>query len=301
MNQLGGEMALQSMTGFSRTSAAYGDNVVSWEVRSVNGKSADIRLRVPSGFERYEQPVKKAVRTRFSRGNFSAVLTITRQTSQMVPVVNEAFLKDIAELAQRLEQQFGCRPAAADGLLALKGVLEQPEMEADLELAEKLDHQVMENFEAALDGLEAARREEGEALFAVLTGHLKQIEELTLRAEADKSREPSAIRERLQIQLAPLLDVSQLDETRLYQEAALLATKADITEEIDRLKTHIASGRKLLSSQGPAGRKLDFLAQELNRESNTLCSKSNAGSITTIGMKLKVEVDRFREQVQNLE
>jgi uncharacterized protein (TIGR00255 family) len=217
-------------------------------------------------------------------------------------VVNEAFLRDVAGLAQRLQEQFGVAPSTADGLLALRGVLEVPEVMETPETRAALDAAILQALEDALSQLEQARLQEGRALGALLLGHLDRIGELTLRAEADPSREVGAIRQRLTEQVKLLLDASaELDEARLHQEAAFLATKADIREEIDRLKTHVASGRALLASGGAIGRKLDFLAQEFNRESNTLCSKSNAASITAIGLELKAVVDQFREQVQNLE
>ena len=151
-------------------------------------------------------------------------------------------------------------------------------------------------------GSKQARAGEGAALGAVLAGHLDRIEALTQQAEADPSREPARIRQRIAEQVRLLLDAANgLDETRLNMEAALLATKADIREELDRLKTHVASARALLAGGGAVGRKLDFLSQEFNRESNTLCSKSNAASLTAIGLELKAVVDQFREQVQNLE
>ncbi|WP_315920297.1 YicC/YloC family endoribonuclease [Mesorhizobium sp. SP-1A] len=296
-------MNLQSMTGFARAATDHDGTAIAWEVKSVNGKSAEVRLRLPPGFDRLEPSVRQAIQKRFSRGNFQAALTISRMTStQPQPVVNEAFLKDLAGLAQRLQEQFATTPATADGLLALRGVLEIPELiETDEERA-ALDSAIEVTLGKALAGLEQARRTEGEALRALLSGHLDAIEALTLRAEADPSREPAAIRERLAEQVRLLLDASAgLDEARLHQEAAFLATKADIREEIDRLKTHVASGRSLLAAGGSIGRKLDFLAQEFNRESNTLCSKSNAASVTAIGLELKAVVDQFREQVQNLE
>ncbi|TKB30949.1 MAG: DUF1732 domain-containing protein, partial [Mesorhizobium sp.] len=165
-----------------------------------------------------------------------------------------------------------------------------------------LDATILSALDMALAGLEQARQSEGAALRKLLSGHIDAIEALTLKAEADPSREPAAIRERITEQVRLLMDASaNLDAVRLHQEAAFLATKADIREEIDRLKTHVASGRALLSSGGAVGRKLDFLAQEFNRESNTLCSKSNAAAVTAIGLELKAVVDQFREQVQNLE
>jgi uncharacterized protein (TIGR00255 family) len=296
-------MNLQSMTGFARASSESEGTSIAWEVKSVNGKSAEVRLRFPPGFERLEQNVRQTIQKRFSRGNFQATLTVNRiGGSQTQPVINEAFLKDIAGLAKRLEEQFGLATASADGLLALRGVLELPETAETEEDRTKLDAVVIATLDQALSALEKARGDEGEALKSLLSGHIDTIEALTLRAEADPSREPAAIRARISEQVGLLMDAStNLDEARLHMEAAFLATKADIREEIDRLKTHVASARSLLGGQGPVGRKLDFLAQEFNRESNTLCSKSNAASVTAIGLELKVVVDQFREQVQNLE
>lgn len=296
-------MGLQSMTGFSRAVGAAGATTAVWELRSVNGKSIEFRLRVPPGLERLEPAVRQAVQQRFARGNIQATLTLSRAAgSQPQPVVNEAFLRDIAELAKRLETQFGAAPASADGLLALRGVLDVPETIETDEQRAALDADLLTLLGQALDGLTAARRAEGDALQGLLSGHVDEIEALTRRAESDPSREPAAIRERLAEQVRQLLDAgASLDEQRLYAEAALLATKADIREELDRLTTHVASARALLGQGGPVGRKLDFLAQEFNRESNTLCSKSNAAAVTATGLELKAVVDRFREQVQNLE
>jgi uncharacterized protein (TIGR00255 family) len=296
-------MALQSMTGFARSTADHQGASIAWEVKSVNGKSIELRLRLPSGFERLETAVRQVVQRRFSRGNFQATLTIGRAGGlQPQPVVNEAFLKDIAGLAQRLQEAFGFAPATADGLLALRGVLDVPEPMESEEVRASLDAELLAALDDALTGLAAARRAEGDALRVVLLAHVDAIEALTHKAEADPSRDPSVIRERLAGQVRMLMDASaNLDESRLHVEAAFLATKADIREEIDRLKTHVASARGLLASGGVVGRKLDFLAQEFNRESNTLCSKSNAATVTAIGLELKAVVDQFREQVQNLE
>jgi uncharacterized protein (TIGR00255 family) len=296
-------MTLQSMTGFARAVADIDGVSIAWEVKSVNGKSVELRLRLPPGFERLEPAARQAVQKRFSRGNFQATLTVGRAGGlQAQPVVNEAFLKDVAGLAQRLQEQFGVAPPSADGLLALRGVLDVPEPTESEEVRAALDAALLSALDTALAGLEAARGAEGEALKALLLGHVDAIEALTLRAEADPSRDPAVIREKLAEQVRLLMDASaNLDESRLHMEAAFLATKADIREEIDRLKTHVASARSLLGSAGAVGRKLDFLAQEFNRESNTLCSKSNAASVTAVGLELKAVVDQFREQVQNLE
>ncbi|TIW35032.1 MAG: YicC family protein [Mesorhizobium sp.] len=296
-------MNLQSMTGFARAVAEYDGNSIAWEVKSVNGKSIEVRLRLPQGFERLESAVRQTIQKRFSRGNFQATLTVGRAAGHQVqPVVNEAFLKDLAGLAKRLQEQFGVAPATADGLLALRGVLDIPETIETEEARAALDGAILASLETVLTGLEMARQGEGAALRLLLAGHIDAIEALTLKAEADPSREPAAIRDRIAEQVRLLMDASaNLDASRLHQEAAFLATKADIREEIDRLKTHVASARVLLANGGAIGRKLDFLAQEFNRESNTLCSKSNAAAVTAIGLELKAVVDQFREQVQNLE
>ena len=296
-------MNLQSMTGFARAVAEHDGASIAWEVKSVNGKSVEVRLRLPQGFERLEPAVRQTLQKRFSRGNFQATLTVGRAAGQQVqPVVNEVFLRDLAGLAKRLQEQFGVAPATADGLLSLRGVLDIPETSETEEVRAALDTAILAALETALAGLEHARQSEGEALRSLLSGHIAAIEALTLKAEADPSREPAAIRERIAEQVRLLMDASaNLDAGRLHMEAAFLATKADIREEIDRLKTHVASGRALLANGGAIGRKLDFLAQEFNRESNTLCSKSNAATVTAIGLELKAVVDQFREQVQNLE
>lgn len=297
------EMALQSMTGFARARREDDAVAVVWEARSVNGRGLETRLRLPQGFERLEQPLKQRIGKRFSRGNIQASLTVSYGVTSRRPVVDEELLFTLAGLARRLQDEHGAAPARADGLLALRGVLDLPEADAlDKDGQERIEALAFDAFDAALDDLERARGAEGEALKKVLEGQIGQIEALTLQAEADPARSPASIRGRLAEQLRLLLETAEgLDEARLNQEAAILAAKADIREEIDRLKTHVVAARTLLSGQGAIGRKLDFLAQELNRESNTLCSKSNASSVTAIGLELKAVVDQFREQVQNLE
>lgn len=295
-------MGLQSMTGFARSTGEFDGAAIIWELRSVNGKGLEMRLRLPPGQERLEQAARQAIQRRFARGNIQATLTISTGGRFAQPVVNEAFLLELAGIARRLETDLGCAPASADGLLALRGVLEVPESIPDEERRASLEAELVRVLEEALWALEDSRRAEGRALASVLAGHLDAIEALARRAEADPSREPAVIRQRLAEQVRLLMDAAPaLDEPRLHQEAAFLATKADIREEIDRLTTHVDNARVLLAEGGVVGRKLDFLAQEFNRESNTLCSKANAGSVTAIGLELKAVVDQFREQVQNLE
>ncbi len=295
---------LQSMTGFARTQGEHAGAALAWEVKSVNGKSVELRLRLPPGYERLEQQARAEVQKRFARGNFQATLTVARPGAQQVQlIVNDTFLREVAALAQRLQSEFGASAASADGLLGLKGVLEMPELVESEEDKAAFDAAAIGLLALALTELEAARQAEGAALKVLLEAHIDAISGLTARAEADPSREPAAIRQKLADQVRMLLDASGgvLDDQRLYLEASLLAAKADIREEIDRLKTHVVSARQLLANGTPAGRRLDFLAQEFNRESNTLCSKANAAAITAIGLDLKAIVDQFREQVQNLE
>lgn len=295
-------MPLQSMTGFARAEGECDGAVFAWELKSVNGKGLEARLRLPTGLERLEQGVRSAIQRRFSRGNVHATLSVSRPAGQGTPIVNRAFLHEVALLSQQLSKEYGFRPASADGLLALRGVLEQGEAEQGPEQRDAFDSSVMAALETALDDLATMRAQEGKALTAFLLLQVDEIEVLTLRAEADPSREPAEIARRLAQQVDLLMaSGKQFDADRLHAEAALLAAKADIREELDRLKTHVASARDLIASAGRVGRKLDFLAQEFNREANTLCSKSNAAAITAIGLQMKVAVDQFREQVQNIE
>ncbi|MBO6719304.1 MAG: YicC family protein [Rhizobiaceae bacterium] len=296
-------MALQSMTGFARAAGECRDTVIVWELRSVNGRGLDARLRLPPGSERLEPAVRQAIQAGFSRGNIQAALSLSAAPGvTQKPAVNEALLAELAAYSRNLQEQHGLAPASADGLLALRGVIEFPDAITSDEEREALDATVLAVLAEAIEALASARAAEGAALGDLLGKQIAAIEELTRKAEADPSREPAAIRARLAEQVAQLLSAStQLDEARLHAEAAFLATKADIREEIDRLYTHVASGRSLLAGGGAVGRKLEFLAQEFNREANTLCSKSNASSVTAIGLELKAVVDQFREQVQNLE
>ena len=290
------------MTGFARATVERAGTVATWELRSLNGKGLDLRLRLPPGLDRVEQAVRQSVQRHFARGNIQAVLTLGGAAAQVQPVVNEVFLQDVAELARRLQEQYGVGAPSADGLLALRGVLEFPDQVQDEESRSLLDQAIVEAFQAALGELETVRREEGAALRELLLGHLSRIEELAAQAEADPSRDVEVIRKRLGDQVRLLMETgAAMDEARLHQEAAFLAAKADIREEIDRLRTHVEAARALLAGGGAVGRKLDFLAQEFNREANTLCSKSNAATVTAIGLDLKAVVDQFREQVQNLE
>lgn len=295
-------MAIQSMTGFARHEGEAPGCRYIWELRSVNGKGLDLRLRLPAGFEALEQPVRKAAAADLSRGNVQISLSVSGTAPSMEAVVNETALEAVIDLVNRLGERIDARKPALDGILNIRGVLEfrDPELsEADRTTR---DEAVLAGFVAALAELKAMRLSEGAALSRVLGDQIDRIEALTLAVEADPSRSPEAIRARLADQVSALMDTSAaLDRDRLHMEAALIATKADLCEELDRLKAHVEAARALIEGQGGAGRRLDFLAQEFNRETNTICSKSNAASVTAIGLDLKVLIDQFREQVQNLE
>lgn len=295
-------MGLQSMTGFARSEGSFGRYRIAWEIRSVNGKGLDLRLRLPSGVERLETDVRKVVSDRFSRGNLQLSLTLTASDAKLEAKVNRQALDAILALREELSDVIDPSPLKFDTLIAMRGIVDIREAEEDEAETLALDEAIVASLKEALDRLQQMRESEGAALATVLADQVGQIADLITVVESDPSRSPEEIARRLTQQVASLLqDASTLDSSRLYGEAALLATKADLREEIDRLKTHVSAVRELLEKGGPVGRRLDFLAQEFNRESNTICSKSNSSSVTTAGLGLKVVIDQFREQVQNLE
>jgi uncharacterized protein (TIGR00255 family) len=293
-------MSVKSMTGFARADGSHKGARWHWEVRSVNARGLDIRLRLPPGREMLEPKVREATARRFSRGSISVSLVLQRDIGHTEIRLNEEALRQVVRAAERVRQLTAGASASVEGLLALKGVLEYVEPE-DGE-AEELSTVIMASLERALDGVEAARRTEGDKLARVLNEQLDRIADLTSAAAASPARTAEAIRARIKEQIARLVENSSaLDPVRLHQEAALLATKADVEEELKRLAAHVAAARELMSSPEAVGRKLDFLGQELNREANTLCAKANDGDITRIGLSLKAMIDQLREQVQNIE
>jgi uncharacterized protein (TIGR00255 family) len=295
-------MALSSMTGFARCNGTNGAYAWTWELRSVNGKNLDLRLRLPPGWDAVEPAVRAKAAEALSRGTIYGTLSARREGVAPVVRVNEpvlaAVLATLREVAGRVE----AAPARLDGILALKGVIEvmdQEESEADRRAAELA---VIAGFGEAVAALAGVRRQEGAALAGVLGTRLDEIGRLAGCAEAAPGRRAEAIRSRIAEQVAVLIDASdRFDADRLHQEAILIASKADVREELDRLAAHIEQGRNLLARGGAVGRRLDFLAQELQREANTLCAKSNDVELTNIGLELKSVVEQFREQVQNLE
>lgn len=295
-------MTLCSMTGFSRRDGTTRGQRWTWELRSVNGKGLDARLRLPPGLDRLEIAVRERVGKRLTRGNLQISLTLARETAATTLRVNDEVLAAVVAAMNAISARIEATAPSLDGILAIKGVLETAEVEEDEAARAELDGDLLAGLDGALDDLVAARAGEGAAIGRVLGGHVEAIERLTAAAEACPARRPEAIRARLAEQVTALLDaVPALDPQRLAQEAVLIATRADIREELDRLTAHVAEARRLLAGGGPVGRKLDFLAQEFNRETNTLCSKANVRELTAIGLDLKAVVDQLREQIQNIE
>lgn len=295
-------MSLNSMTGFARVDGS--DVAATWyfEARSVNGKGLDVRLRFPPGFEALEAPVRALAAVRFKRGNINISLHIQRTGTPVEIRVNEAALEQVLAAAKLIADRSGGGPVSADQLFAAKGVLEVAEV-AEGE-AERQQRQLMllESCEACLDALVVARREEGRKLKVALEAHIDEIAALSDKIATSKARQPDVIAARLAQQVTRLMQSAiELDAQRLHQEAVLLATRADVAEELTRLGAHVASARELLGEAAAVGRRLDFLAQEFNREANTICSKSNDTEVTKAGMALKVVIDQLREQVQNVE
>ena len=295
-------MPLSSMTGFARSHGASGPYVFEWELKSVNAKGFDLRMRLPPGWDEVEAAAKKRAGEVLSRGTVYANLNVKRSNTASVVRINEDVLSSIVKVAGALAGRIDAVAPSIDGLLAIKGVIEVAEPEGSEEEDEAARSAVASAFDEALGDLVAMRRREGMALGQILLQRLDEIETLAMRAETTPGRKPEAIKARLAEQIAALLDASdRLDPDRLSQEALMMATKADIREELDRIASHISQAREMIAKGGPVGRRLDFLAQEFNREVNTCCSKSNDLELTNIGLEMKNVVEQFREQIQNLE
>jgi uncharacterized protein (TIGR00255 family) len=295
-------MALSSMTGFARSHGVSGSYAWAWEIKSVNGKGLDVRLRLPPGWDAIEPGLRARAAETLARGSIQAGLTVERSGAAPVVRVNAAVLEAVLATARQLARQIESAPPSIDGLLALKGVMEVSDAEENEEEKRSAEAAVTKGFAEAVGALATMRRHEGAALGQVLMTRLSEIAVLAARADQSPGRQPEAIRARLAEQIAILLAQSdRFDPDRLHQEAILIATKADVREELDRLAAHVAQARSLIEQGGAIGRRLDFLAQELNREANTLCSKANDLELTNIGLELKATVEQFREQVQNVE
>jgi uncharacterized protein (TIGR00255 family) len=295
-------MTLSSMTGFARSYGVAGAYAWGWEIKSVNAKGLDLRFRLPAGWDAVEVPARACGTEKLSRGTVYANLAVERKGVQPKVKVNEPVLAAVLATLKSISGKVEAAPPSLDGILSLKGVIEVTEEDEREEDHRAAATAIVAGFDEALVALIGMRGAEGSTLGRLLSERLQEISDLTARAEKAPGRKPEAVRARLAEQVSTLLAVSErFDSDRLYQEAVLLAAKADIREELDRLASHVAQAKKLLAGGGAIGRKLDFLAQELHRESNTLTAKSNDAELTRIGLELKSVVEQFREQVQNLE
>ncbi len=295
-------MSLSSMTGYARAGGAFEGVNWQWELRSVNGKALDLRCRLSPGFEHLESSIRERAGKALRRGNIQVSLTSDNGAARETIMVNHRALAQVIALAEDLRKRLGGEPPRVEGLLALRGILEPAIVAEDEAKTKERDAAMLTSFDTALTALVQARSTEGAKLGDVIDRQLKRIEELVTSARDNPARSSDAIRARLKEQVQRLLAANtSFDADRLHQEAILITTRVDIQEEIDRLFSHIEAARALLESPGPAGRSFDFLAQEFNREANTLCSKASDRSLTQTGLDLKAVIDQMREQVQNIE
>lgn len=299
--QAGAPGTVQSMTGFGRAEGKVGGHGFIWELRSVNGRGLDLRLRLPPGCDALEPALREGA-ARLRRGNVTANLTLVREAEARVaidPVALEQALAAAQALSDRIA---GAPPPRAEALLALPGVMRAGREEFDLGADAEAAGALRAGFAEALAALLASREAEGRKLAAIVARLLDEIAALCRQAEAEAADQPRQHRERLSESLRQLLDgANPVPEERLAQEIALLATRSDVREELDRLAAHEAAARALLAEGEAIGRRLDFLVQEFLREANTLCSKSASGALTTTGLALKAAIEQLREQVQNIE
>lgn len=293
---------LQSMTGFARVDTKIGDLNVTWEARSVNGKGLDVKFRSTTLLDVFENELKKKAAAVFARGSITFSLTITSPKASNIPVVNREYISYLINLSAELEKEYNIAKSSLAELLAIKGVIEHDSENCLDTLNDECRNAINMGFERILLELVASRKAEGNSLEQILTEQINQLEILVKKARNDPARSLDAIRERLKTTVEALLETNvPLDPQRLHIEAAFIATKVDVQEELDRLDGHIKAARSLISSEQPIGRRLDFLAQEFNREANTLCSKAHTTSLTEVGLGLKTVIDQLREQIQNIE
>ena len=295
-------MPLSSMTGFARSSGEHQGLYWQWEIKSVNGKALDVRLRLPQGFEALEMPVRAALASAFRRGNLQVSLSVSGALQRETVRLNQEILDRLVKAGEALRERIGGEPLRADVLLSIRGVVEVASLPEEDAQVERRHAAMLESFGEALRALAVARLDEGQRLHAILSQQVARISELSRSARANPARSAEAIRTRLAEQVSRLMETgATLDPDRLHQEAVLAATRADIQEELDRLDSHVEAAHQLLAADEAIGRKFDFLAQEFNREANTLCSKASDRSLSMIGLDLKTLIDQMREQVQNIE
>jgi uncharacterized protein (TIGR00255 family) len=295
---------IKSMTGFASASGGEGPFKWGWEVRSVNGRGLDLRLRVPDWVDGLETGLRKKLGETAARGNVTCNLHLTREGGAGALEVNEAQLRVVLEALQKIEARamdegVSLAPSKATDIVTMRGVLEQATFEDD---AAALCAVLLADADRILADFDAMRTNEGAVLEKVLSAQLNEVADLTEQAAALAARRKDEMTQTLRTNLARVMDnLDGADADRIAQELAMIAVKADITEEIDRLGAHVTAARDLLATGGPVGRKLDFLMQEFNREANTLCSKAQMKELTTVGLALKAVIDQMREQVQNVE
>ena len=295
-------MTLKSMTGFGRSAGVHGETSWHWEVKSVNGRALELRFRIPSGLEGLEVKARSLAQERLARGNCTLNLALRREAGDLVIRLNEPALAQVLAAAERARGLTQMAAPSLDTLLAMRGVVEVVEGEESEDAQAKLELTLLAGLRAALDQLVAGRAAEGARLAEVIANQLDQIGGLVDRAANAPARQPQAIAQRLAEQVGRLVETGAgLDPERLHQEALLLAAKADIQEELDRLRAHVAAAKGLLVDGKAVGRQLEFLAQEFNREANTICSKASDIEISRAGLELKTVIDQLREQVQNIE
>jgi uncharacterized protein (TIGR00255 family) len=295
-------VTVSSMTGFARAEGSVNGFGWSWEVRSVNSRSLDIRLRLPSGFEAVEAGARTAISGLFARGSVNGTLSLDRSGRPPTLSINQNALDQIIEIANELSGRVDAEKPRIDGLLSIRGVVEANDREDTAQERAELEDAIRRSFEEAVQSLRRARNEEGARLDGVVSNHIDEIESLSQQAASLAAMLPAALEKRLHEQIATICrEDPKLSEERIAQEVALLLVKADVREELDRLSAHVSAARDLLKADEPVGRRLDFLCQEFNREANTLCSKSSDIELTRIGLDLKACIDRLREQIQNIE
>ncbi len=293
---------IASMTGFAESAGSHEGLRWRWEAKSVNSRSLDLRLRTPPGYDGLEPLARKLAAERFQRGAFQISLTVEAAEAGKGLAIDPVALASAVRIAREVAADTGLAPARVDGLLALKGVLVADDAGAlDPLIRGARDAAILESLGLAFDKLARERLREGAKLAQVLGGQIDEIARLVTEAAGLAAAQPAALRERLSAQIRELLDGNGVSEERLAQEVAMLALKADVREELDRLGAHVQDARALLEQGRGVGRKLDFLAQEFNREANTLCSKSSDIALTRTGLALKAVIDQFREQAQNVE
>jgi len=293
-------MTAISMTGFARARGTRATLEWAWELKSVNGRGLEIRFRMPPGFDALEVQARQALQSKLKRGSVQVTLSLSEHAQAPSLRINREALVAISEAIRAMENVIPMQPASADGLLRIKGVLEEDAVESGD--SEARDAAMLASLLQAIDALVIARSEEGARISIALQGQLARIAAIATESRMLASLAPEAIRQRLADNVARLLEGSTaLNPDRLHQEAALLASRSDVTEELDRLDAHVHQAHELLNASEPAGRRLDFLCQEFTREANTLCSKSFDIKLTRLGLDLKAVIEQFREQVQNVE